>query len=134
MPSIEVGTIGGGTILGPQRAMLEMLGVAGPHSTNPGANAQRLARIICGSVMAGELSLMSALASGHLVKSHLALNRSAPVTPSTLNITNHTYLTPAPSRATTPGPRLRTAYSFTPMPLQSPRPSSEGTPVAMHLG
>ena len=81
MPSIEVGTVGGGTILGPQYAMLEMLGVAGAHPTTPGANAQRLARIICASVMAGELSLMSALAAGHLIKAHMQHNRSQLATP-----------------------------------------------------
>ena len=68
MPSIEVGTVGGGTVLSPQRAMLEMIGVAGAHPTTPGANAQRLARIIAASVMAGELSLLSALAAGHLIQ------------------------------------------------------------------
>lgn len=104
MPSIEVGTIGGGTILGPQRAMLDMLGIAGPHPEKPGQNAQTLARIICASVMAGELSLMSALASGHLVKSHLALNRSAPATPATQKFTGHVGFTPAPTRPATPGP------------------------------
>ena len=36
MPCIEVGTIGGGTILGPQGAMLDLLGVRGPHPTQPG--------------------------------------------------------------------------------------------------
>ncbi|GMK57694.1 hypothetical protein CspeluHIS016_0405280 [Cutaneotrichosporon spelunceum] len=81
MPSIEVGTVGGGTILGPQRAMLEMLGVAGAHPTSPGANSQRLARIICSAIMAGELSLMSALAAGHLIQAHMKHNRSVPVTP-----------------------------------------------------
>ncbi|WVQ75293.1 hypothetical protein IAR50_004908 [Cryptococcus sp. DSM 104548] len=81
MPSIEVGTVGGGTILSPQRAMLDMLGVAGAHSTTPGANAQRLARIIVAAVMAGELSLMAALAAGHLIQAHMKHNRSAPVTP-----------------------------------------------------
>ncbi|KAJ9096335.1 hypothetical protein QFC21_005155 [Naganishia friedmannii] len=81
MPSIEVGTVGGGTILGPQYAMLEMLGVAGAHPTTPGANAQRLARIICASVMAGELSLMAALAAGHLIKAHMQHNRSQLATP-----------------------------------------------------
>jgi hydroxymethylglutaryl-CoA reductase (NADPH) len=81
MPSIEVGTVGGGTILGPQYAMLEMLGVAGAHPTSPGANAQRLARIICAAVMAGELSLMSALAAGHLIKAHMQHNRSQLATP-----------------------------------------------------
>ncbi|RIB30838.1 hydroxymethylglutaryl-coenzyme A reductase-domain-containing protein [Gigaspora rosea] len=77
MPSIEVGTIGGGTTLGPQGAVLEMLGVKGPHPTIPGDNAKKLARIICASVMAGELSLCAALAAGHLVKSHMIHNRAA---------------------------------------------------------
>ncbi|OAV99543.1 hypothetical protein PTTG_06102 [Puccinia triticina 1-1 BBBD Race 1] len=81
MPSIEVGTIGGGTILGPQAAMLEMLGIRGPHGQSPGDNARQLARIVCAAVMAGELSLMSALAAGHLVESHMTHNRSAPPTP-----------------------------------------------------
>ena len=81
MPSIEVGTVGGGTILSPQRAMLDMLGIAGAHPTRPGANAQRLARIIAAAVMAGELSLMSALAAGHLIQAHMKHNRSVPVTP-----------------------------------------------------
>ncbi|EGC45925.1 HMG-CoA reductase [Histoplasma capsulatum var. duboisii H88] len=78
MPSIEVGTIGGGTILETQSAMLEMLGVRGSHPTNPGDNARRLARIVAAAVLAGELSLCSALAAGHLVKAHMAHNRSAP--------------------------------------------------------
>lgn len=54
--------MGGGTNLPGQSACLEMLGVKGPNYETPGANAQRLARVICASVMAGELSLCSALA------------------------------------------------------------------------
>lgn len=77
MPSIEVGAIGGGTILEPQAAMLDLLGVRGPHPTEPGANARQLARIICAGVLAGELSLASALAAGHLVSAHMTHNRSA---------------------------------------------------------
>lgn len=77
MPSIEVGTIGGGTILEPQSAMLDLLGVRGAHLTNPGENARKLARIVAAGVLAGELSLCSALAAGHLVKAHMAHNRSA---------------------------------------------------------
>ncbi|RYP49264.1 hypothetical protein DL768_004987 [Monosporascus sp. mg162] len=80
MPSIEVGTIGGGTILEPQGAMLDLLGVRGPHPTTPGENSQRLARIVAAAVLAGELSLASALAAGHLVRAHMAHNRSAPPT------------------------------------------------------
>ncbi|KAK0118133.1 3-hydroxy-3-methylglutaryl-coenzyme A (HMG-CoA) reductase isozyme [Cadophora gregata] len=93
MPSIEVGTLGGGTILEPQAAMLDMLGVRGSHPTNPGDNARKLARIIAAAVLAGELSLCSALRAGHLVKSHMAHNRSAPVTRSN---------TPAPAGVQTP--------------------------------
>ncbi|KAJ3276781.1 3-hydroxy-3-methylglutaryl-coenzyme A (HMG-CoA) reductase isozyme [Terramyces sp. JEL0728] len=78
MPCIEVGTVGGGTTLGPQGACLEILGVKGPNMETPGANAQKLAKIICASVLAGELSLCSALAAGHLVQSHMAHNRAAP--------------------------------------------------------
>ncbi|KAJ5095683.1 hypothetical protein NUU61_005039 [Penicillium alfredii] len=77
MPSIEVGTIGGGTILEAQSAMLDMLGVRGSHPTTPGENARQLSRIIAASVLAGELSLCAALAAGHLVRAHMAHNRSA---------------------------------------------------------
>ncbi|KAG8933219.1 3-hydroxy-3-methylglutaryl-coenzyme A (HMG-CoA) reductase isozyme [Tulasnella sp. 418] len=91
MPSIEVGTVGGGTGLGPQSAVLEMLGIQGAHPTSPGHNARRLARIIAAAVMAGELSLMSALAAGHLIKAHMQHNRSQPGTP-------------LPTRPNTPAP------------------------------
>ncbi|KAJ2351900.1 3-hydroxy-3-methylglutaryl-coenzyme A (HMG-CoA) reductase isozyme [Coemansia sp. RSA 2611] len=96
MPSIEVGTIGGGTVLPPQAACLDMLGCRGPNRDHPGAHAQRLARIICAAVMAGELSLCSALASGDLVRSHIALNRAAPATPAN---TPQSSVTPQPSIA-----------------------------------
>ena len=76
MPCIEVGTVGGGTILAAQSSCLEMLGVKGSDSECPGRHAQQLAQIVCATVLAGELSLMSALAAGHLVKSHLRHNRS----------------------------------------------------------
>jgi len=79
MPSIEVGTVGGGTVLPAQSSCLEMLGVKGPHPSMPGENASQLARIVCATVLAGELSLMSALAAGHLVRSHLKHNRATPV-------------------------------------------------------
>jgi hydroxymethylglutaryl-CoA reductase (NADPH) len=96
MPSIEVGTVGGGTVLLPQQSVLEMLGVKGANATTPGQNAQRLARIIASAVMAGELSLMSALAAGHLVRAHMAHNRSQ------LNTAANT---PARSTAATPPTR-----------------------------
>lgn len=77
MPSIEVGTIGGGTILEAQSSMLELLGVRGSHPTTPGENSRQLARVVAAGVLAGELSLCSALAAGHLVRAHMAHNRSA---------------------------------------------------------
>ncbi|CAL8282186.1 unnamed protein product [Gadus morhua 'NCC'] len=76
MPSIELGTVGGGTNLPPQQACLQMLGVQGSSPGHPGENARQLARVVCGAVLAGELSLMAALAAGHLVKSHMTHNRS----------------------------------------------------------
>lgn len=75
MPSIEVGTVGGGTGLPAQGACLAMLGIKGAHPTEPGQNAKKLARVVCATVLAAELSLMAALASGDLVKSHLRHNR-----------------------------------------------------------
>jgi hydroxymethylglutaryl-CoA reductase (NADPH) len=98
MPSIEVGTIGGGTILEPQSAMLDLLGVRGAHPTSPGDNARQLARVIAAGVLAGELSLNSALCAGHLVKAHMAHNRS--------NV---------PSRAPTPAPQTPVTGSQTPV-------------------
>uniref|UniRef100_A0AAY5ELA6 3-hydroxy-3-methylglutaryl coenzyme A reductase n=1 Tax=Electrophorus electricus TaxID=8005 RepID=A0AAY5ELA6_ELEEL len=75
MPSIELGTVGGGTNLPPQQACLQMLGVQGSSSDSPGENARTMAQVVCAAVLAGELSLMAALAAGHLVKSHMILNR-----------------------------------------------------------
>lgn len=75
MPSLEVGTVGGGTGLPGQSACLGMLGVRGAHKTNPAENSKTLAKIICATVMAGELSLMAALVNSDLVKSHMRHNR-----------------------------------------------------------
>lgn len=75
MPSLEVGTIGGGTALPAQNSCLRMLGTAGSKDGQPGENAKRLASVIASTVMAGELSLCAALSSGHLISSHMKLNR-----------------------------------------------------------
>ncbi|CDP07253.1 unnamed protein product [Coffea canephora] len=77
MPSIEVGTVGGGTQLASQSACLNLLGVKGASKESPGSNARLLATIVAGAVLAGELSLMSAIAAGQLVKSHMKYNRSS---------------------------------------------------------
>ncbi|CAH2067593.1 unnamed protein product [Thlaspi arvense] len=77
MPSIEVGTVGGGTQLASQSACLNLLGVKGASTESPGMNSRRLATIVAGAVLAGELSLMSAIAAGQLVRSHMKYNRSS---------------------------------------------------------
>lgn len=77
MPSLEVGTIGGGTSLPAQSSMLQLLlaSTPPPSTKTLDSNACRLARVIASTVMAGELSLLAALSSGHLIDSHLRLNR-----------------------------------------------------------
>ncbi|CAL5324154.1 unnamed protein product [Camellia sinensis] len=77
MPSIEVGTVGGGTQLASQSACLNLLGVKGASRESPGSNSRLLASIVAGAVLGGELSVMSAIAAGHLVNSHMKYNRSS---------------------------------------------------------
>lgn len=74
---IQVGTVGGGTQLASQAACLDLLGVKGASLESPGSNARLLASIVAGAVLAGELSLLSALAAGQLVNSHMKYNRSS---------------------------------------------------------
>lgn len=83
MPCIEVGTVGGGTSLAAQASCLEMMGIKGSNTANPGANARQLARIVASTVMAGEVSLMAALTSNDLINSHLKLNRKPSTASST---------------------------------------------------
>ena len=78
MPSIEVGTVGGGTHLPAQAGCLDIAGVRGAAKgpdASPGDNARKLASIVGSAVLAGELSLMAALAANHLVRSHMQHNR-----------------------------------------------------------
>jgi len=74
MPSIEVGTVGGGTSLPAQAACLKAIGCKGGAST-PGDNAKKLAIVVATATMAGELSLLAALAANTLVQAHMVHNR-----------------------------------------------------------
>lgn len=74
MPSIEVGTVGGGTGLPAQAACLEAIGCRGGGET-AGDNAKMLAHVVASATMAGELSLMAALAANTLVQAHMQHNR-----------------------------------------------------------
>jgi len=75
MPSIECASIGGGTHLPAQASSLALMGCKGANRERPGANAQKFARAVATATLAGELSLMSALCAGHLVRAHLSFNR-----------------------------------------------------------
>lgn len=75
--SFCVRIVGGGTGLPGQSACLDMLGVRGAHATTPADNSKALAKIICATVMAGELSLMAALVNSDLVQSHMKHNRTS---------------------------------------------------------
>jgi hydroxymethylglutaryl-CoA reductase (NADPH) len=72
LPDVIVGTVGGGTGLPTQKEALSLMGIDGG---NDGKNAEKLAAIIGGVVLAGELSLLSALAEGSLSQSHERLAR-----------------------------------------------------------
>jgi hydroxymethylglutaryl-CoA reductase (NADPH) len=77
IPALQLGTVGGGTGLDTQRECLSLLGVAG-GGTPPGAHAKKFAEIVAAAVLAGELSLLGALAAGHLARAHRALGRGKP--------------------------------------------------------
>ena len=74
LASLEVGTVGGGTKLPTQADALSVLGVRGGGNP-PGANADHLAEVIAAGALAGELSLLGALASRHLSSAHEELGR-----------------------------------------------------------
>ncbi|QCC58475.1 hydroxymethylglutaryl-CoA reductase (NADPH) [Natrinema thermotolerans] len=74
LASLEVGTVGGGTKLPTQAEALDVLGLRGGGDP-PGSNADALAEIIAVGALAGELSLLGALASNHLASAHEDLGR-----------------------------------------------------------
>ncbi|MQL55294.1 hydroxymethylglutaryl-CoA reductase (NADPH) [Acidianus ambivalens] len=74
LPSLEVGTVGGGTRLPTQREALSIMGVAGGGNP-PGSNAKKFAEIIASTVLAGELNLLSALSNKELGRAHKMLGR-----------------------------------------------------------
>ncbi|GJQ14045.1 hypothetical protein GpartN1_g5836.t1 [Galdieria partita] len=76
LPCIEVGTVGGGTVLPAQSSCLRAMGIDPHSSPAPGENSKKLATLVGAAVLAGELSLMAALTAGHLVKAHMQYNRS----------------------------------------------------------
>lgn len=69
MPDVPIATVGGGTSLATASEGLNILGVKG------NGGARKFGEIIISTVLAGELSLMGALAAGHLARAHQQLAR-----------------------------------------------------------
>ncbi len=69
LPNIIVGTVGGGTALPTQTAALNILGLKGD------GKARALAEVAAALCLAGELSIIGALAAGHFTRSHASLAR-----------------------------------------------------------
>jgi len=70
--SLTVATVGGGTALGTSRECLSMLGCCGS------GKALRLAEIVAATLLAGEISMGAAIASGEFVQAHEAYGRNRP--------------------------------------------------------
>ncbi|WP_300607559.1 hydroxymethylglutaryl-CoA reductase (NADPH) [Methanohalophilus sp.] len=74
LPSLQIGTVGGGTKIATQNECLRILDAAGAGEI-PGYNSKKLAEIIASAVLAGEISLVGAQAAGHLARAHAELGR-----------------------------------------------------------
>lgn len=70
LPDVPVATVGGGTSIETARECLEIMDAYGNKKVH------KFAEIVAGTVLAGELSLMGALAAGHLARAHKDLGRA----------------------------------------------------------
>ncbi|MCG8317823.1 MAG: phosphotransferase [Pseudomonadales bacterium] len=73
LPSLVIGSVGGGTNLPHQRECLNMMGCAGA------GNSHKLAEIIAAYCLSLDISTMSAIASDHFARAHETLGRNRPV-------------------------------------------------------
>ncbi len=69
LPNLIVGTVGGGTGLPAQNACLQILGLAGA------GHAQAFSEVCAGMALAGEISIIGALAAGQFARAHRRLAR-----------------------------------------------------------
>ncbi len=69
MPDVPIATIGGGTRLETAQEGLKIIDCAGSGKVS------KFAEIVISTVLAGELSLVGAIAAGHLAKAHAELGR-----------------------------------------------------------
>lgn len=76
LPSLEIGTTGGGTHLPTQQEALSIMDCYGYYKDRPpGTKGKKFGEIITAAVLAGEISLCAALAAGHLASAHERLGR-----------------------------------------------------------
>jgi hydroxymethylglutaryl-CoA reductase (NADPH) len=73
LPSLVVGSVGGGTSLAQQKECLELIGCAGPGCSH------KLAEVIAGFCLALDLSTLAAIASDQFARAHEKLGRNRPV-------------------------------------------------------
>ena len=72
LPSLLIGTVGGGSGQGTARECLELMGCAGS------GKVRRFAQILAATVLAGDLSLMAAFTANEFTAAHERLGRNRP--------------------------------------------------------
>ena len=72
LPALTVATVGGGTGLGTAHECLQMLNAAGE------GGAPKLAEIVAATLLAGEISMAAAIASGEFAQAHDRYGRNRP--------------------------------------------------------
>ncbi|MDP2632864.1 MAG: hydroxymethylglutaryl-CoA reductase [Candidatus Curtissbacteria bacterium] len=71
LPSLVIGSVGGGTHLPTQKEALSVMGIAGQ------GDVLKFAEVVAATVLAGELSLLASLAQGTLATAHKKLGRKS---------------------------------------------------------
>ena len=64
LPNIIVGTVGGGTVLGPQRECIEMIGYYGR------GKSKKFAEIVAAALLAGEVGICAGITSDDFLEPH----------------------------------------------------------------
>ncbi len=75
LPSLIIGTIGGGTSLPAQKSCLELMGCYGKD------NVKKFAEIIASALLCGEISLAAAITAGDFIEAHEKYGRNRPGNP-----------------------------------------------------
>lgn len=87
LPSLVVGTVGGGTHLADRKEVLKLMGCTGKNSVD------RFAKLIAGFSLALEISTFAAIISGEFAKAHEKLGRNKPIKHFELNEITSEFIT-----------------------------------------